>query len=767
MSIQTPEIPVVEKESLAAPPKSIDAALHDTFTMLESRGLPIMAPENRNRIEAAIRDKDLLIIEAGTGTGKTTAVPIMALEEIQERNPGGRIVVTQPRRFAVEKLYSDLSETMGDKVGFKHGRDSSINVDPQLTLMIDKSLLNEMVKGSQADPLLLKYDAVVLDEIHERNADMDILMALLKQAQKKRAQMGNPLKIILTSATLDREKLIRYFEGATHIEAPGKIHPVEEHFEGKAVDEEEMPARAAQRAAEIIAKGIPGEMLIFMPGRNEIQNTVDELAKHAGITAADIEIIPLIGGDEGEDNIEKTKPNYPKRRIFVATNVAETSVTIPSIRIIIDSGLMKMSVFNPQSGITGLELLEHTKSNAKQRRGRAGRNAPGYAHYLYTEDQLERREDHLPAEILRIDLASQVLEMKDMGIQDIHGFDFIDHPGKEKIDKAIQTLQRLGAVDKAGDLTEIGRRMARLDTDPQFARMIVEAQDLGVEEPVALIASMMQNAQSDVFDRKFRTDIPMQEKYAHFIVPGSDVLTRLKVWNEYVKHISTKEERMAWGTENGIRTNPIKDAAYASRKILRGKRLTEPFDITPELSEKITQAVAAGLIDNILQKSVNGYTTLSGTTGIRIDRKTSVLGGSMPKTIVSGNIRKNPRGEMYAGFNLEVNLQKLKEELPYLEEALSPAKEAPKTEVAKDVEAVKEEIKQVSETVAQPVHIEEVKPKEPEKPIPVLKAEERKNVIRRVQEALQSYQKKFPIINGKSPEAWEDFKTLLRRLKFW
>ncbi|MBI2032551.1 MAG: hypothetical protein HYT09_02800 [Candidatus Levybacteria bacterium] len=467
-----------------------------------------------------------------------------------------------------------------------------------------------------------------------------------------------------------------------------------------------------KRASEIHARGNeePGDMLIFMPGQAEIEKTIDALRRQQNLLDDEVEFIPLIGGSESAESMRKIHAPSDKRRIFIATNVAETSITIPSVRIVIDSGLMRLNAFNPDTGISGLETRLHTKSNAKQRRGRAGRTAPGTVHYLFTKEDLEAREPYLPAEILRTDLVAQVLLMKQMGIADIPNFDFIDHPGVEKINQAIETLRKLGALNTDGSLNETGARMAEINTEPRFARMIVEAEKLGVVDAVSLAVGMLQDPRRDVFYREYRTDIPIQEKYKDYIIPGSDILTRLNIWNEYLRHRGSKEERKEWEETNGFRTFAFFNASNARKDILRNRGLRdEPIDLSPENAAKITQCVAVGLVDNIIRRVNGEYQTLSGAAGIRIDNRNSVLSGTSPDTFLSGNLRRSERAGVFAGLNLAISLEDIKRIAPYLNLAL-PEKPSTTAETEKQTPVQTEQKTEVSSSTT-------VAP-EPEKQIP-------------------------------------------------
>ena len=642
------------------PEKTVDEAVRDMLAFFEPEGLPVY--DQREEITNIIHDNDRIIIEAETGSGKSTVVPVLALAEVQKRNPGGKVVVTQPRRIAAEGISGYLGdEAMGDIVGFRHGGGRNITRNTQLEYTIERSLLNDLVR----DETLSQYDTVILDEVHERKVDLDILIPLLKKAQEKRRGTNKPLKLILTSATLDREKMLEYFEGAVHKEVPGKMYHVEEYFEEEGTDDvEDLMVKAAKKASEIHTKGDaePGDMLIFMPGGAEIDKTIEALNQQQNLVDDGVEFIPLSGGAESKESMRKIRAKSDKRRIFVSTNVAETSVTIDTVRVVIDSGLTRLDVFNPISGLTTLETIDHTKANAKQRKGRAGRKAPGTVHYLFTKEEMEARDPYLPAEILRTDLVAQVSLMKQFGITDIYNFDFIDHPGKEKIDAAIKDLNILGALNADGSLSDIGVGMTEIiDVAPRFARMMVEARRLGVEDAVGLIVAMLQNPKYDVFDKNYKKGVPARLKYGEFVIPGSDILTRLNIWNKYLEHNATSEERVRWEQENGLKTFALYNAANIRKQILGNRNIPDlPIDLSPEASAKITWSIAVGLRDKLLTKFGNTYQIEKGIGGITMSNS-SVLDRAYPGAMLSGNVSRirsrKGREQTYAGMNFTLSLE--------------------------------------------------------------------------------------------------------------
>jgi len=642
--------------------ESLLARLQNAESIWRAEKLPIL--EKSDEIKQAFHTSDRILLEAETGSGKSTASPILLLEELLSRNPDAHIVVSQPRRIATEGLADYVGSKVGKQyIGFHHRQHTYITPETRITYEIEKSLLNELLR----DPMLTKYDAVMLDEIHERSIDLDILMPLLKQTQKARAASGKPLKLVLTSATVDRDKMLAYFEGTKHVQIPGRTFPVEEEFSAKAIDTRDLIGAAAERTEKIVREGQDqGDILIFMPGREEISKTIDLIKQK--ISDPDIDVIPLLGGDE---TTNAYKQSTGRRKIIVATNVAETSITIPTVRIVIDSGLLRTNVYDGETGTTELLTLEHTQSNAKQRKGRAGRTAPGKIYYLYTKEQFDAREPYLRAEILRTNLASQVLQMKAMGIQDVHNFDYLDHPGKEKIDMAIITLKLLGALDAEGNLTDgYGKPMSEIDADPHFARMIVEAKKRGCQDAVSLLVGMMSGRRS-IYDPKFYPERKFTDKYGRFIIPGSDFLTQLNIWNEYVENNTNREKRMEWATQNGINTYSFYNAANERKDLLHEWRTNnDRIDLSEESRHAIAVCLTAGLMDSLLIRDSDGtYSLASGKRRGIILGKNSVLQNIKPPNVISGAIRYIEQiKKTFADFNMSSDEKLIREAAPYLPE---------------------------------------------------------------------------------------------------
>lgn len=657
-----------------------------------AKGFPITDKENE--IGEAIKSNDRILLEAETGSGKTRIAPPIFLKELIKDNPKARIVVTQPRKIATEDAWDYVGEKVGKEfIGFHH-KNKTRNINAPILYTVEKSLLIERL----ADPLLSNYDAVVLDEVHESSIDMYMLMPLLKITQALRAKSGRPLKLIMTSATLDSDKMLKYFDGAKHIEVDGRTFPVSEDFlkdklyeQNDKIDIAKILDAAVSTSEQILKdSNSPGDILIFMPGREEIAKTIELLNQK--ISDTNVEFVQLLGG---EDTTSDYKKETGKRKIIVATSVAETSITIDSVRNVIDSGLLRTNVFNEETGMTELITREHTQANAKQRAGRAGRTANGKVFYLFTREQFEARDKFLQPEILRANLSSQVLQMKTLeNIPDIYEFDFLDRPPKEKIDRAIASLKILGALDSNGNLTDLGREMAEIEADPHYARMIVEARKRGVEDAVGLLIGLMTNRRS-IYDLREQKRRNFMEKYGKFVIPRSDFLTQLNIWNEYVENNKGKEMRQAWSEANGINSYAFYTAANQRNDLLSKRIPQNQIDLSAEAQKAIEISIASGLMDSKLIKDDYGtYKLAYGNKGGIILGNTSALFSTKPPEVLSGNIHFSEKAKMtFANFNMKINEQLLREALPYLYAELTekkPLPPSPKREFNKPQNKVRE-----------------------------------------------------------------------------
>jgi ATP-dependent helicase HrpA len=484
--------------------------------------LPITA--RKDEIVAAIRAHQVVIIAGETGSGKTTQLPKMCLDA--GLGISAKIGCTQPRRVAAlsisRRIAEELSVTWGRQVGCKIRFDDRSSSETYVKLMTDGILLAE----AQGDPQLSDYDAIIIDEAHERSLNIDLLLGHLKGLLARRSD----LKLIVTSATIDTQAFSRHFNDAPIIEVSGRVYPVEVIYERQdsASDEQgdvSYVDAAVQVAERVLYESSFGDVLIFMPGERDIRETSDLLE---GRFARDAEIIPLFGRLSSGDQQRVFSPSS-QRKIVIATNIAETSLTIPGIRYVIDAGLARISRYNPRTRTRRLPIEPVSQSSANQRKGRAGRVQDGICIRLYSEEDFNARPAFTQPEIQRANLAEVILRMKAFGIGDIETFPFVQPPTSAAISNGYTLLQELGALDPQRELTPLGRDLARLPIDPTLGRMLLQSQQEHASHELLIIAAGL-----SIQDPRER---PMDQKDAaatahkRFADPQSDFLTLLNIWN--------------------------------------------------------------------------------------------------------------------------------------------------------------------------------------------------------------------------------------------
>ena len=492
--------------------------------------LPISA--HREAIIQAIREHRVIIVAGETGSGKSTQLPKLCLEA--GRGQQGRIGCTQPRRIAALSLANRVAEEMGGEcgglVGYKIRFNSRTGPATRIKFMTDGVLLAE----TQRDHLLRGYDTIIVDEAHERSLNVDFLLGLLQHLVAQRAD----LKVIITSATLDTEKFAARFHGAPVIQVPGRTFPVEVIYQPEDTEQEEAGEashieRAAKAVRFIRRRDRTGDILIFMPTERDIRETVELLSKVAdvdGHATAPPLVLPLFGRLSRAEQQRIFQPAN-RQKIVVATNIAETSLTVPGIRYVIDSGLARITMYNPRARTTKMPVMPISRASADQRKGRCGRIGPGTCIRLYTEKDYAGRPQFTVPEILRANLAEVILRMLVLELGDPAAFPFIDPPAARAIRDGHALLVELGAVDRQGRLTKQGRLMARLPLDPQISRMILAARDEnGLAELIVIAAAL---SIQDPRVRPSGKEAEADAAHAVFAAPNSDFLGLLNLWRHY------------------------------------------------------------------------------------------------------------------------------------------------------------------------------------------------------------------------------------------
>jgi len=478
--------------------------------------------QKREEIAAAIAAHPAVIVCGETGSGKTTQLPKILLE--MGRGAAGRIGHTQPRRIAARsveaRIAEELGPSLGAKVGYKVRFDDTLRPDALVKLMTDGILLAE----TQSDRELRQYGSIILDEAHERSLNIDFLLGYLKNLVLRR----NDLKVIIASATIDAERFSRHFGGAPVVEVSGRLYPVEVRYrpvggdaEDTTRDEEE---QALADAVEELTREGPGDVLVFLPGEREIRDAADTLRKKG---VRNVEILPLYSRLSAAEQDRVFKPGG-KRRVVLATNVAETSLTVPGVRYVVDTGDARVKRYSYRNKVEMLRVEAVSQASARQRAGRCGRVANGICVRLYSEEELGKRPAFTDPELLRSSLAGVILRAKSLGLGDVEEFPFLDPPSARAVADGYALLAELGAVDEANELTPIGRELARLPLDPRLARMLVAAREEKCLEQVLVIAAAL--SVQDPRERPLDKQAAADERHARFADERSDFLAALKLW---------------------------------------------------------------------------------------------------------------------------------------------------------------------------------------------------------------------------------------------
>lgn len=447
--------------------------------------LPIY--EIQDELIAAVRAEGRVVVQAPTGSGKSTQIPQMLLDAGLARD--GEVVVLQPRRLAARMLArrvaGERGGRLGGEVGYQVRMESRLSAATRIRFVTEGIVLRQLV----GDPLLAEVSVLVFDEFHERHLYGDITLGRALQLQ----QSERPdLKIVVMSATLDTAQLADYLTPCSEIISEGRTHPVETYFLPKPLntDRQGIWDVAADATTQLIRDGKPGDALVFMPGAFEIMRTCEALRHRLNVR--EIDILPLHGELPPADQ-DRAVDESSRRKIIVATNVAETSLTIPGVRIVVDAGLARIARFDPRRGIDTLLVEKISQASAEQRTGRAGRTAPGVCLRLWTKREHEHRAATELPEMMRRDLAEVLLTLKGTGVTDVDAFPWVDAPEPKAMARAKTLLEDLGAMEgKGGAITELGRAMLRFPAHPRYARMLVEGERRGCVGEVALIAGLTQ-----------------------------------------------------------------------------------------------------------------------------------------------------------------------------------------------------------------------------------------------------------------------------------
>ncbi|EOE1184601.1 TPA: ATP-dependent RNA helicase HrpA [Proteus mirabilis] len=568
----------------------------------------IVYPENlpvsqkKEAIYNAIKDNQVVIIAGETGSGKTTQIPKICLE--LGRGVKGYIGHTQPRRLAArsvaERIAHELNTTLGESVGYKVRFSDHVGDNTLVKLMTDGILLAEL----QQDKLLLQYDTIIIDEAHERSLNIDFILGYLKQLLPKRPD----LKVIITSATIDPERFSKHFNQAPIIEVSGRTYPVEVRYRpigGDALDSDKDMTEGIIDAIDELSRESAGDILIFMSGEREIRDTAEALNK---LQLRHTEVLPLFARLSNSEQNRIFQP-HTGRRIILATNVAETSLTVPGIKYVIDTGYARISRYSYRTKVQRLPIEPISQASADQRKGRCGRVSDGICIRLYSEDDFISRVQFTDPEILRTNLASVILQMTSIGLGDISGFPFVQAPDKRNIQDGVRLLEELGALQEGTDnkgayrLTPMGKQLAQLPIDPRLARMVLEARKYGAVRELMVITSALsiQDPRERPMDKQQASD----EKHRRFQDKDSDFLSLLNLW-DYLKtqqkELSHSQFRKHCRQEflNFMRVREWQDVYTQLRQVV--KELGFPINSQPADFKSIHVALLSGLLSHIGQK---------------------------------------------------------------------------------------------------------------------------------------------------------------------
>ena len=564
--------------------------------------LPVSA--RRPELLAAIADHQVVVIAGETGSGKTTQLPKICLE--LGRGIRGTIAHTQPRRLAArtvaERIAEELVVPLGGAVGYAVRFTQKATADTLLKLMTDGLLLAEI----QHDRLLRRYDTIIVDEAHERSLNIDFLLGYLRELLPRRPDV----KLIITSATIDPGRFAEHFDGAPVVEVSGRTHPVEVRWTQPA-GEEDVEAdpvdQIGDAVEELLGEG-PGDVLVFLSGEREIRDTAEVLTGRLGPR---VEVLPLYSRLSVAEQQKAFRP-HAHRRVVLATNVAETSVTVPGIRYVVDPGTARISRYSARLKVQRLPIEAVSQASADQRKGRCGREGPGVCIRLYSQADFEARPRFTDPEVQRTNLASVILQMAALGLGEIEDFGFLDPPDRRPVRDGVNLLHELGALDlDVADprkrLTALGRRLARLPVDPRLGRMVLEADRLACAEELCIVAAALsiQDPRERPADRQAQAD----QSHARFKHDSSDFLAHLELWR-YLEELQTglsgNQFRKRCKAEflHYLRVREWQDLAGQLRSAAEGVGVR--MNQSPAEPDAVHIAVLSGLLSHVGLKAPRG-----------------------------------------------------------------------------------------------------------------------------------------------------------------
>ena len=615
--------------------------------------LPVSA--YRDELAAAIAEHQVVVVAGATGSGKTTQLPKICLE--LGRGIRGTIGHTQPRRLAArtvaQRIADELGTPLGEAVGYTVRFTDQVSDRTLVKLMTDGILLAEI----QRDRRLLRYDTLILDEAHERSLNIDFLLGYLRELLPRRPD----LKVIVTSATIEPERFAQHFSGAPIVEVSGRTYPVEIRYRPLEVavesdDDDDPddpdheivrtelrdPTDAIVEAVEELAGEPPGDVLVFLSGEREIRDTAEAL--RAALDER-TEVLPLYARLSTADQQKVFQPSRAARRIVLATNVAETSLTVPGIRYVVDPGTARISRYSRRTKVQRLPIEPISQASAAQRAGRCGRTAPGVCIRLYSEADFDARPQYTDPEILRTNLAAVILQMAALELGDIAEFPFLDPPDARSVRDGELLLRELGAFDAAGALTDVGRRLAQLPVDPRIGRMILAADAEGCVAEVLVLAAAL--SIPDPRERPADREEAARQKHARFADEQSDFMSYLNLWR-YVREQRRERSGSAFRRMcrdeflHYLRIREWQDLTGQLREIARGLGIRESDE--PAEPASVHAALTTGLLSHIGRRGSDGGREYAGARNTRfVLAPGSVLTKRPPAWIVVADLVETSR----------------------------------------------------------------------------------------------------------------------------
>jgi ATP-dependent helicase HrpA len=560
--------------------------LSDRVTFPENLPITARVIDIANAVDA----HQVVIVAGETGSGKTTQLPKICLA--MGRAAKAYIGCTQPRRIAATtvaaRVADELQTELGDVVGYKIRFNDRIKKTSYVKFMTDGILLAEI----QGDPMLRGYDTIIVDEAHERSLNIDFLLGFLKQLLPRRPE----LRVIVSSATLETSRFSKFFGDAPVIEVSGRTYPVDVLYRPPREDEADMADAVANTVNEITELDPRNDVLVFLPGEREIRDAVSELEQRA---LPHTVLLPLYARLSAAEQ-QRVFQSAPQRRVVLATNVAETSLTIPGIVYVVDAGVARVNRYNVRTGVTQLLVEPVSKASADQRKGRCGRTESGVCFRLYEEQDFEGRPAQTDPEIKRVGLAGVILRMKALRLGDIESFPFLDPPQKRAIDEGYRVLEELGAISDDGRLTRLGDQLGRLPVDPRLGRMILGGREEGALREVVIIAAAL--GLQDPRDRPHAAQQRADEAHRKFKDEGSDFASYLKLWAfwQEARARGSKAQLYKLCRENFLNFNRMREWEEIHAQLVRVMRELDfaPND-QPANAEQIHRALLPGLLSKI------------------------------------------------------------------------------------------------------------------------------------------------------------------------